>query len=210
MPKVDYKKDYKPLYLPKSQPELITVPPIPFVVIDGQGDPNGPEFSMVTEALYAFSYALKMSYKSETPPPGYYEYTVFPLEGVWDLVDPSKGLRKDNLKYQLMIRQPDFLTESLFQYSPELAKKKKKNPHLESLRFETITEGLCCQTMHFGSYDDEPESFNKISDFLSHNGYKRLYKTHREIYLSDPRKTATEKLKTVLRVQVEAICPTTH
>lgn len=199
----DYKKNDKAFYLPKNKPEIIDIPSMRFAMIEGEGDPNGDAFSKVTEALYAFSYAVKMSYKGEHKPDGYYEYTVFPFEGIWDLVDPSRGISdKSNFKYELMIRQPDFVNEDVFSFFLELAKKKKPNMYLDRVRFVEIKDGLSCQMLHLGSYDDEPASFEQMEKYCKSNGYTRLSKVHREIYLSDPRKTASEKLKTVLRFNV--------
>lgn len=202
--KVDYKKDFKQFYIPKAVPELVEVPNMMFFMVDGSGDPNGEEFSKVVEALYSLSYAVRMSYKSENVPEGYYEYTVFPLEGVWDLLDRTKPpTDKSNLKYTMMIRQPDFVTEQWFQRFLEQTKRKKPNPFLENVRFAAVEEGLCCQMMHLGSFDDEPISFARMEAYCAENGFTRLSKIHREIYLSDPRKTKTEKLKTVLRFHVK-------
>ena len=203
MEKLEYKKVYKSLYLPPSKPVIITVPPIKFAVIRGEGDPNGEAFAKATEALYAFSYAVKMSYKSKAVPEGFYDYTVFPLEGEWDLVDKSKGsIDKSNFAYALMIRQPDFLTDALFERFINEAEKKKSNPDISRITYETFDEGLCCQMMHLGSYDDEPESFEKMEAYCLDHGHERLSKRHREIYLSDPRKTEVSKLKTVLRFKI--------
>lgn len=202
--KVDFKKDFKQLYLPKPSPEIIQVPKMNFIMVEGSGDPNGGEFSKAVEALYSLSYAVRMSYKSKDVPEGYYEYTVFPMEGVWDLVDRTKpSTDKSNYKYTLMIRQPDFLTAQGFQRFLEQVKVKKPNPFLETARFESMEEGLCCQMMHVGNYDDEPASFARMEAFCAENGYTRISKLHREIYLSDPRKTMPEKLKTVLRFHAE-------
>ena len=202
--KVDYKKDFKHLYLPKTSPEIIEVPSALFIMVNGSGDPNGEEFAKATEALYSLSYAVKMSYKKEVVPVGYYEYTVFPLEGVWDLIDKSKpATDKINLKYTIMIRQPDFLTEELFNHFLEQTKKKKPNPFLENMRFENMEDGLCCQMMHLGSYDDEPKSFARMEKFCVEQGYDRVSMIHREIYLADPRKSEPSKQKTVLRFSVK-------
>lgn len=204
--KVEYRKDFKELYLPKTKPAIIKIPSINFATISGAGNPNGEEFNQKIEALYAFSYAVKMSYKGLEVPEGYYQYTVFPLEGVWDLLDKSKSATdKDNFVYNIMIRQPDFLTNELFNKFVEIAKNKKKNPELDNLKFETIDEGLCCQMMHLGSYDDEPASFELMEKFCQENGYERVSKIHREIYLSDPRKVTPDKLKTVLRFKVKEL-----
>jgi hypothetical protein len=201
--KIEYKKDYKHIYLPKTSPVIIDVAKMPYIMISGSGDPNGEEFARATEALYSITYAVKMSYKSNEVPVGYYEYTVFPLEGIWDLIDKSKpATDKNNLKYQIMIRQPDFLTDELFFNFLEQTKEKKPNPYLEKLTFDEMTDGLCCQMMHIGSFDDEPESFARMEVFCKENGYIRSEKTHREIYLSDPRKTDKSKLRTVLRFPV--------
>ena len=203
MKKVDYKKDYKALYLPKNTPSIIDIPVIKFARIHGTGNPNEAAFAEATAALYSLSYAVKMSYKSQLVPENYYEYTVFPLEGVWDLVDKSKpSTDKNNYAYDLMIRQPDFLTPELFERFIEELKKKKPNDRFDDVTFITETEGLCCQMLHLGSYDDEPESFRLIEQFCDDNGFERISKTHREIYLSDPRKTELDRLKTVLRIKV--------
>lgn len=203
--KVDYKKDFRAFYVPKKEPCVVTVPAFKFVVIEGQGDPNGNGFAEDTAALYSFSYTVKMSYKGNDVPGGYYEYTVFPLEGEWDLIDPGKALAdKSNFRYRIMIRQPEFLTPELFQRFLGETKKKKPNTSLDKMIFEEIDEGLCCQMMHIGPYVDEPISFSRMEQFCTENGYSRLYKKHREIYLSDPRKTDPTKMKTVLRFQIQA------
>ncbi len=201
--KVDYKKDFKQYYMPRTLPEIVEVPMMPFFMVSGSGDPNGEEFSSAVEALYSLSYAVRMSYKGDDVPAGYYEYTVFPLEGVWDLLDRSKpATDKSNLKYTIMIRQPDFLTEEGSGRFLEQTKRKKPNPFLEKVRFEQMADGPSCQMMHIGSFDDEPESFARMEAFCSEQGYIRTSKIHREIYLSDPRKTEAAKLKTVLRFPV--------
>ena len=204
MNKLDYKKVFKELYIPKNNPTVIDVPSMRFAIISGEGDPNGEEFSIATAALYSFSYAVKMSYKSKEVPQGFYDYTVFPLEGVWDLVDKTKSdTDKSNFAYSIMIRQPDFLTNELFERFIIETKRKKPNVYLDKIKYETISEGLCCQMLHLGSYDDEPASFEIMRQFCYDSGYERSSYTHREIYLSDPRKTETGKLKTVLRFNVK-------
>lgn len=201
--KVDYKKDFKELYVPKTAPSIIDVPSMPYFTVSGSGNPNGSEFAKATEALFSLSYAVKMSYKSSEVPKGYYEYTVFPLEGKWDLLDLSKpATDKNNLRYTLMIRQPEFLTEALFKEFLESTRKKKSNPYLDQVSFVEMADGLSCQMMHLGSFDEEPASFAMMESFCKENGYVRLEKTHKEIYLSDPRKTASSKLRTVLRFSV--------
>lgn len=204
MMKVDYKKDFKELYVPKKTPSVVDVPVMTFAAIEGQGDPNGDEFGQATAALYSFSYAVRMSYKSKNPPEGYYEYKVFPLEGDWDLVDKNKpATDKTNLAYTIMIRQPDFLTESLYKRFIDETKKKKPNAFLDKVRLISVNEGLCCQMLHLGAYDDEPASFALMEEFCREYGYSRTSKKHREIYLSDPRRTEAAKLKTVLRFKIK-------
>lgn len=206
MEKLDYRKAYKELYLPTNKPMIVDVPNICFVKIDGKGDPNGEEFALATAALYRFSYAVKMSYKSFYIPNGYYHYTVFPLEGEWDLIDKTISAKvKSNLKYSIMIRQPDFLTKELFDHFLMVTTKKKPDVYLERIKYVMVHEGLCCQMLHRGSYDNESSSFAEMEKYCGNNRYRRISKKHREIYLSDPRKVESSKLKTVLRFQVEQI-----
>jgi len=208
---MDYKKHEKNLYFPKTTPSIVAVPPMRFIAIDGEGDPNGEDFALRTAALYSLSYAVKMSYRSGSPPEGYYEYTVYPLEGVWDLIDRSvPHTVKSNLKYTIMIRQPEFLTPELFERFRAETARKKPNPYLSAARFAEIAEGLCCQMLHIGSYDDEPASFAAMEAYCRENGWRRASLTHREIYLSDPRKTAPDKLQTVLRFRVAPAGPFRH
>lgn len=201
---LDYTRKYKNLYLPGREPVIVDVESMPFIMIDGKGDPNGEEFGQVVEALYGFSYTIKMSYKSKDVPAGYYPYKVFPLEGVWDLQDITKAATdKSNYQYTMMIRQPDFVTPGFFEKVKEQLKKKKPNAFLEQAVLGKLTEGLCCQMMHIGSYGDEPASFAKMMEYCGQNGYVRTAKTHREIYLSDPRRTQAARLRTVLRFRVQ-------
>ncbi len=201
---VDYKKQYKDWYVPKASPMIVEIPPMRFLKISGQGDPNGEDFATATAALYSLSYAVKMSYKSPVVPSGYYEYTVFPLEGVWDLVDKERpATDKSNLAYEIMIRQPDFLDDDLLERFITETRKKKPNRYLDTVEMQICTDGLCCQMMHVGSYDDETASFERMRAYCESLGYHRASLKHREIYLSDPRKTEIAKLKTVLRFGIE-------
>ncbi|HSP47969.1 MAG TPA: GyrI-like domain-containing protein [Clostridiaceae bacterium] len=205
MGKIDYKKNYRGIYFPKNVPTIVDIPEMSYITIEGAGNPGGEEFKKSVEVLYALSYAVKMSYKSDDVPEGYQEYTVFPLEGIWDLVDYTKPVTdKDNYKYKLMIRQPDFLTEELFNRFKAQVEKKKPQLEVSRANLETITEGLSCQIMHIGSYDDEPESFRHMMEFCAQNHYERIGKTHKEIYISDPRLTEAFNQKTVLRFWVKA------
>lgn len=206
--KHEWRKAERTLYLPKATPELIRVPAFKFFVIEGEGNPNDSFFAEYIGVLYAVSYAVKMSAKKGIAPQGYFDYTVYPLEGVWDLKEYARAnamdgvLNKEALMFKLMIRQPDFV-EAEFALEM-LARTKKRKPHdlLERIRFETCEEGACIQMLHLGSYDNEPASFNMMEAYAEQCHYQRKEKTHREIYISDIRKVIPEKLKTVLRFKV--------
>ena len=208
MKKYEWRKNDKDMYLPKKNPVLLSVQTFNYYTIEGQGNPNSEEFSKRIEVLYQLSYGIRMIHKTEFKPNNYYDYTVFPLEGIWDLVDPSIGFssdNKENLKYKIMIRQPDFVDTKLAKENLERIKTKKNNPLFDSVQFESIVEGDVVQIMHEGPYDNEPESFAKIDTYLKLHELQRKSLIHKEIYISDARKTAPEKLKTVLRVYVEKI-----
>ncbi|PKM89148.1 MAG: hypothetical protein CVU85_03160 [Firmicutes bacterium HGW-Firmicutes-10] len=204
MKKYDYKVDDKLEYFPPTHPTITQIKAHNYICVRGEGNPNGEAFGLDVEILYALSYAIKMSYKGEHIPLGYFEYTVFPLEGIWDVKDKTlKDFNKDNLMYTIMIRQPEFVTMEVFEKFKTLTKLKKKNIDIEKATFEMIEDGWCCQMMHIGSFDDEPASFGQMETYVTKQGYTRLDKTHREIYLSDPRKTDVNKMKTVLRFKVK-------
>ncbi len=203
--KYEWKKEDKSIYLPKDKPDLIDVPQMKYLILDGKGNPNSPKFAEVIEALYSLSYGVRMSHKSGKIPNGYYEYTVFPLEGIWDLAQEGRGkdyLDKDELVYTLMIRQPDFLDAELLNNIILEKSKKSENKLFKKIRYESLNESLNVQMMHIGSYDDEPASFKIMEDYCKENGLERIDKTHKEIYISDFRKVEKEKLKTVLRFKV--------
>jgi hypothetical protein len=205
--KHDWKKAEKAFYLPGQKPEYLKVPPFSFFSIEGKGNPNDKFFAEYISVLYSLSYAVKMSPKNGFAPENYSDYTVYPLEGVWDISeeakkDPYKKLDKGTLVFNLMIRQPDFVTSDFALEAIERTKKKKPHPLLEKVAFSVINEGDCVQMMHCGSYDDEPESFRRMEDFCIENSFVRMSKIHREIYLSDARRVIPEKLRTVLRFKV--------
>jgi len=206
--KHDWKKNDKQFYLPKDKPETITVPAFNFYSIEGKGNPNDKFFAEYIGVLYSLSYAIKMSPKQGFAPKDYFEYTVFPLEGVWDIDENAKNnfngtIDKNSLVFKLMMRQPDFVTIDFAKEALERTIKKKPHDLLQTVRFETIEEGTCVQMLHAGSYDSEPDSFKKMIEFANARNLKRISHIHREIYLSDARKVAPEKLRTVLRFQVE-------
>ena len=204
--KIEWRKADKSLYLPGRKPEVIQVPEMSYFMLDGKGNPNNPEFSEAIEALYTISYGVRTSHKSGNIPEGYYEYTVYPLEGIWSFEEDARNdkvLNKDKLIYTLMIRQPDFVTKQFFMEIVERTKKKKGNRLLDKVRYERLDEGLNLQMMHIGSYDNELESFKLMEQYCIDNNLERIDKTHKEIYVSDFRKTAPEKLKTVLRFKIK-------
>lgn len=198
MIKHEWRKHEKSLYLPKTRPELIEVPEQRFIMLEGRGNPNSEAFADKIAVLYGLSYAVRMLPKQGITPPGYEEYTVYPLEGVWDS-DSGDPLDKDAFKYTIMIRQPDFVTAAVFDQALEITAKKKPELDIFQAYFGLITDGLCVQMLHLGPYDNEPASFAQMDAFAAANGLQRSGKTHREIYLSDARKTAPAQMKTVLR-----------
>ncbi|BDS12503.1 GyrI-like domain-containing protein [Aureispira anguillae] len=207
--KHEWRKKEKAVYMPKPKPEWINIPSYQFITIEGEGNPNSDFFADCIAVLYSLSYAIKMTLKKQdTSPKGYGDYTVYPLEGVWDLNETAKEnfkgkINKDDLVFKLMIRQPDFVDRTFFEEMRVLTKEKKPHRLLDQVKFEQITEGECVQMLHVGSYDDEPKSFKEMEAFTQEKEWIRSSKKHREIYLSDFRKVAPEKLKTVLRFQVK-------
>lgn len=203
--KYEWRKHAKEFYGPKNNPEIITIPEFKFLMIKGKGNPNDKQFEDEVGVLYSVSYAIKMMPKSGIIPDGYFDYTVFPLEGVWDISDKGKqqeGLDKNELIYTIMIRQPDFVTKEIALKAIEVVKKKKSNPLLDSITFATINEGMCVQMLHVGSYDNEVDSFSIMREFCENHNLERISKVHREIYISDARKVEISKLRTVLRYKV--------
>jgi len=206
--KHEWRKNDKQFYLPKDKPETIVIPKFKFYSIEGQGNPNDDFFAECIGVLYSLSYAIKMSPKQGNPLKDYIEYTVFPLEGVWDIDDAAKDnyngtIDKKALVFNLMIRQPDFVTNDFAIETIERTKKKKPHDLLDKVKFEIIEDEFCVQMLHTGSYDSEPESFKKMEVFANDKNLTRISHKHREIYLSDARKVTPDKLKTVLRFKVE-------
>jgi hypothetical protein len=203
----EWKKAEKKLYLPQSKPEYIQIPSFKFFSIEGKGDPNDESFGNYIGVLYSLSYAVKMSPKKGLAPENYFEYSVYPLEGVWDISEeakknPAATLDKSSLIFNLMIRQPDFVNAEFAEDILRITKKKKPHPLLDNVIFNSIEEGQCIQMLHIGSYDNEPVSFKIMEDFCMENKFTRESKKHREIYLSDARRVSAEKLKTVLRFKI--------
>ncbi|MEH7235412.1 GyrI-like domain-containing protein [Bacillus sp. JJ1562] len=204
--KHEWRKHEKNLYVPKSKPELITVPEQKFLMINGTGNPNSEEFAEKIKVLYSLTYAIRMMPKGGYTPEGYVEYTVYPLEGIWDLTEEGRkldSLNKDELIYTIMIRQPEFVTEEIVERAFENVRKKKPHPLLKEVKFGVMEDGLSVQMLHIGPYDDEPQSFEKMNEFISTNNLEIVTLVHREIYLSDARKVEPAKQKTVLRYRVK-------
>lgn len=201
----DFKKEYMEFYMPKNKPEIVNVPKANYIAVKGKGNPNTAdgEYQQAIGVLYAVAYTLKMSYKTDYKIEGFFEYVVPPLEGFWwqDNVDGVDYGNKDTFNWISVIRLPDFVTMKDFEWAVETATKKKKLDCSEA-EFLTIEEGLCVQILHIGPFDNEPESVSIMDAFLEEQGYendineKRL---HHEIYMSDARKVALEKWKTVIR-----------
>lgn len=208
MAKHEWRKHERKLYLPTSEPSALTLPALNFFTINGKGSPSNQEFADAVQSLYAVSYGVRMSHKKGTAPDDYFEYTVYPLEGVWDISEEAKqrnddAISREDFVYTLMIRQPDFVNFQFAAETLEAVKKNKPLANLDQVRFETIEEGPCIQMLHVGPFANEPASFAKMEAYSAKQGLVRVDKTHREIYLSDPRKTAPEKLKTVLRFRIK-------
>lgn len=207
----DFKKEYKEFYLPKNLPEIVDVPDMNYVAVRGTGNPNeeGGAYQQAISVLYAVSYTLKMSYKGNHKIEGFFEYVVPPLEGFWwqDGVVGVDYTDKSAFNWISVIRLPDFVTGPDFEWAVAEAERKKKID-CSMAELLTLREGLCVQMMHIGSYDSEPESVARMDRYLLENGCQNdLSETrlHHEIYLSDPRKTAPEKQKTVIRHPVKRL-----
>jgi hypothetical protein len=203
--KYEYKKEEKKLYGQKAVPTLMEIPKQKYICIKGKGNPNSDDFGLRIEVLYGLSYAIRMMPKKGFTPEGYFEYVVYPLEGIWDLTEKgrlSDVLIKEDFLYTIMIRQPAFVNDSVYERALEIAKK-KKNPLLGEAYLTEIEDGLSVQMLHKGSFDNEGETFSKMKEFIKENNLKIKTLVHREIYLSDARRSKPENLKTILRYKVE-------
>ena len=201
----DFKKEYKEFYMPKNKPEIVSVPKANYIAVKGNGDPNeeGGAYQQAISVLYAVAYTLKMSYKTDHKIDGFFEYVVPPLEGFWwqEDTDGVDYTDKSTFNWISVIRLPDFITKKDFEWAVETATKKKKLD-CSSAECRTIDEGRWVQNMHLGSFDDEPKTVALMDAYLEQNGYVNDVnrdRSHHEIYLSDARKVAPEKRKTVIR-----------
>lgn len=201
--KYEWKKQDKALYGTKQTPRLITVPEQKYIMISGSGNPNASDFSYKVGALYSLAYAIKMDYKSLVAEDcEINDFTVYPLEGVWSLKQSGEWI-KDDLEYAIMIRQPDFITDSIVLAALEKVKIKKPNLLYEKICFGTMQDGLCVEMLHVGPYDDEPTTFAAMEQFAKDNGLARTENRHREIYLNNAGRVAASRLKTILRYKVK-------
>ena len=201
----DFKKEYKEFYMSKSVPEIVTVPKANYIAVRGMGDPNqeGGAYQSAVSILYAVAYTLKMSYKTDYRIEGFFEYVIPPLEGFWwqEGVDGIDYGDKSTFHWISVIRLPEFVTKKDFDWAVEEAARKKKLD-CSLAEFLTIEEGLCVQIMHIGPFDTEPSTVALMDQYIAENGYANDMnenRLHHEIYLSDARKAAPEKWKTIIR-----------
>ena len=208
----DFKKEYKEFYLPPQIPTIVEVPQANYLAVRGHGNPNDEngEYSQALNLLYGIAYTIKMSYKGEYQIAGFYEYVVPPLEGFWwqdGIEEEMDYTKKERFNWISLIRLPDFVTTKDFAWAISEATRKKKLD-FSKVEFLTYDEGLCIQCLHNGSYDDEPETISQMESFARAAGYDidiSENRFHHEIYLSDPRKVAATKLKTVIRHPIKQV-----
>ena len=201
----DFKKEYKEFYLPKERPEIVAVPRANYAAVRGQGDPNAPDgaYQQAIAVLYAVAYTIKMSKKGDHRIDGYYDFVVPPLEGFWwqDEIDGVDYGNKAGFQWYAVIRLPDFVTGADFAWAVAEAGRKKRLD-CSGAEFLTVDEGLCVQILHVGPFDDEPRSVVLMDEHIRQQGYENDFsatRLHHEIYLSDARKAAPEKWRTVIR-----------
>lgn len=205
----DYKKEYKEFYMPPKKPTIVEVPKMNYIAVRGQGNPNEEEgeYKKAIGLLYGIAFTIKMSYKGTHKMEGYFQYVVPPLEGFW-WQENVKGVdysHKETFQWIAVIRLPDFVTREEFDWAVKEATNKKKED-FSKVEYFTYEEGMCVQCMHIGSYDEEPVTVEKMHAYMEEQGYEldiTEQRMHHEIYLSDPRRTAEEKLKTVVRHPVK-------
>ena len=196
----DWKQAFKELYAPPRTPVLVTVPPMNFLMADGAGDPNSaPAYKEAVEALYTVAYTLKFALKKAGGP----EFSVMPLQGLWWAANMDAFLSGERSAWQwtMMIGQPEFVTPEQVESAIAAAGRKKSLPALPRVRFERFDEGICAQVMHSGPYAAEGPTIAALHAFIAQHGFG-LRGKHHEIYLSDPNRTAPEKMKTIIRQPV--------
>lgn len=203
--KYEWKKQEKNIYGAKKAPCVIDVSPQKYITLSGIGNPNDIEFSEKVSALYSLAYKIKMAYKSYALQMQYEisDYTVYPLEGIWSKLQERDELVKEELKYKIMIRQPEFISEEMFTQTLAVLNEKKPQAFLADIALETIHDGKVVQMLHIGSFDDEPKSFEVMDLFCKNSSLERISDSHREIYLNNANRTEKSKLKTILRYAVK-------
>ena len=190
--KHEWRKHEKQIYNATTSPARLTIPPQQFLILNGSGDPNAPDFSERVSALYTTAYAVKRLYRAGVPADApFHDFTVYPLEGLWTQ-DNDGPLNKSALHYRIMIRQPEAITQEMVTAALAQASRKKPNPHYDAILFETLTDGDCVQILHIGSYD-EPASFAKLDAYLQEKSLSRTTSWHREIYLSNAQRIPPKK-----------------
>ena len=208
--KFDYKKEYPDLYLPGKKPMPIQVGRMRFLMVDGKGAPESEEYQSALKALYAVAFTIKMS-RLSTPPEGYFEYVVPPLEGLWHTPQSAQGpqaftaLPRQQWQWTSMLRQPDFVTPQVFQWALEECRRKKPEVDCSKIRLEAFEEGLCVQMLHLGPYSEEETTLSQLREWIRAQGYRDdtgESRRHHELYLSDPRRCAPQRMKTVLRLPI--------
>jgi len=209
----DFKKEYKEFYMPKNKPTIVTVPPMNYIAVRGQGDPNAEdgEYKEAIGLLYGIAFTIKMSKMGDHRIEGYYDFVVPPLEGFWwqDGVQGVDYAHKEDFNWISVIRLPEFVTKEDFEWAVEEATRKKKTD-FSKVEFFHYDEGICVQCMHIGSYDDEPATVDLMHRYMEDQGYEldiNDTRRHHEIYLSDARKVAPERLKTVIRHPIRSKKP---
>ncbi|ALF23238.1 GyrI-like domain-containing protein [Fusobacterium nucleatum] len=189
----------------KKKSEILKIPKQQFIMIDGIDNPNETNFSNKVSALYSLAYSIKILYKNmmkEAKETKIKDFTVYPLEGIWKKLEEEK-LDKSKLKYTIMIKEPDFITQKNFSDALEVVKKKKPSILYDEIYFNSLEEGKSIQVLHIGSYDDEPVLFRKMEELMNKLNLVRASDYHREIYLNNKNRTSTDKLKTILRYSIK-------
>ena len=207
----DFKKENKELYYTKKDPIFVEIPTMKFIIVEGRGNPNTSQsYQNAMEILYGLSYAIKMSKNKDTEPEGYYDYVIPPLEGLWDVEDEDFDFHtitnKDKFHWFAMLRQPDFVTKTVFEQAKKTLSFKKPLLDFSTTTLEDRTEGKCAQIFHLGSYDDEPKTISILHQFIVDAGHQiDISKTrkHHEIYLNNPNRTSADKLKTIIRYPIK-------
>lgn len=202
MTKIDFKKELKQFYAPKNKDwEIVDVPTLQYLMIDGEGDPNGAEsYRYAVEALFSLSYTIKFVSKRVLDK----DYAVMPLEGLWYADDMSVFVTcdKSKFKWTMMIMQPEWITPAMVGDAKATVAKKKGISNLDQVALKSLSEGKSAQLLHIGSYDDESPKLAYLHDVYMPQKSLKFNGNHHEIYIGDPRKTSPEKLKTILRQPV--------